>query len=524
MKYIWLVAVREFAENAKTKGFWLGLILLPIMLLIGIRVQAMLKKAIPVRHFIVVDQSDDYGKPIARALRRDLGKQRLEALTSWSSKHAVEGKPVDLDRIPASIEQLKKQLGANPQLLDACSTDAGWELLKQSTRKQIASDAPPIEEPTARFVRVPLPDEVTPDDDPDAIAKALKPYLLQQKQLTVDGEPVDLFAAVIIPKDVRGRTLEDVALAAKKGTELPTVQYWSINLADTDLPGLMQRAIDEEYQRRAYVDKGVNIAAVKKIQDASLPLAKKNPKKREGREDVSMADLIRQWAPIGFVYLLWVAIFTVSQMLLNNTIEEKSNRIIEVLLSSVTARELMWGKLFGIAAVGLTMVAAWIVSFFAILVSHKSQETQMINQVLEVLQTSNLIPYFVVYFLFGFLFYAGIFLSIGSICNTLKEAQNFMGPIMMVMMVPLVTMFFIPKDPNGTLATVLSWIPLYTPFVMMNRTAADPPLFDQVGTIVLMIVSTAVMLWLSAKIFRTGILRSGQPPRLVEVFRWLKSS
>jgi ABC-2 type transport system permease protein len=210
-------------------------------------------------------------------------------------------------------------------------------------------------------------------------------------------------------------------------------------------------------------------------------------------------------------------------MLLNNTIEEKSNRIIEVLLSSVTSHELMMGKLLGIAAVGLTMTGAWILSLMVILNWFRSPETQVVDQVLTVLNTSNLLPLFAVYFLFGYLFYAGIFLAIGSICNTIKEAQNFMGPMMMVMMVPLLAMFFIPKDPNGTLATALSWIPLYTPFVMMNRAAADPPLFDRIGTVILMIASAGAMLWLSAKIFRIGILRTGQPPRLVELFRWIKN-
>jgi len=83
------------------------------------------------------------------------------------------------------------------------------------------------------------------------------------------------------------------------------------------------------------------------------------------------------------------------------------------------------------------------------------------------------------------------------------------------------TMFFIPKDPNGTLATALSWIPIYTPFAMMNRMAADPPLFEVVGTTVLLILTTVAVLWLSGKIFRIGILRTGQPPKVLELFRWI---
>jgi ABC-2 type transport system permease protein len=127
-----------------------------------------------------------------------------------------------------------------------------------------------------------------------------------------------------------------------------------------------------------------------------------------------------------------------------------------------------------------------------------------------------------VYFILGYLMYAGFFLAIGSLCNTIKDAQNLMGPVMIIMIVPLLTMMFIPKDPNGTLATILSWIPLYTPFIMMNRAAADPPMFDMVGTLILLIVSTAGTLWLTGKVFRIGILRTGQPPKIKELWRWMR--
>jgi ABC-type Na+ efflux pump permease subunit len=260
------------------------------------------------------------------------------------------------------------------------------------------------------------------------------------------------------------------------------------------------------------------------VQRTHLPFAELDPKKEAGEEAVSFADKIRQWAPTGFVYLLWIAIFTIAQMLLNNTIEEKSNRIIEVLLSSVTPGELMMGKLGGIAAVGLTMISAWIVSLVGILMLKVSQEAEIAGELLKVLRTSGLLTSFVVYFVLGYLLYAGIFLAIGSLCNTLKEAQNMMGPIMIVMIVPLMTMMFIPKEPNGTLATVLSWVPLYTPFVMMNRAAADPPMVDRVGTLILLVVTTMTVLWLSGRIFRVGILRTGQPPKFMELVRWVKAS
>ena len=109
---------------------------------------------------------------------------------------------------------------------------------------------------------------------------------------------------------------------------------------------------------------------------------------------------------------------------------------------------------------------------------------------------------FLLCFLLGYLIYAGLFLSIGALCNDIKEAQNLQGPMMLIMMVPLFTMIFINRDPHGTLATILTWIPLYTPFTMMNRAAADPPLMEMVGATLLMIATALLLLWSAGRILR----------------------
>jgi ABC-2 type transport system permease protein len=167
-------------------------------------------------------------------------------------------------------------------------------------------------------------------------------------------------------------------------------------------------------------------------------------------------------------------------------------------------------------------VGAWMAALFCILSWKAGGASDIAGQLLTVMKTSNLVPMFSLYFILGYLMYAALILALGSVCNTIKEAQNYMAMITMTMMVPLLTLTFIPKDPNGVLARVLSWIPIYTPFTMMNRAAADPPLFDLVGTMVLLVLSTATALWMAGKIFRIGILRTGQPPKIVEMLRWLK--
>jgi ABC-2 type transport system permease protein len=225
---------------------------------------------------------------------------------------------------------------------------------------------------------------------------------------------------------------------------------------------------------------------------------------------------------VAFVYLLWISLFTVMQMLLTNTIEEKSNRIAEVLLSSVTPNEIMMGKLLGIAGIGLTMVGAWLATVFIAVQLYHGAGAEVIGPAVDAVVASGMIPMFLLCFLLGYLIYAGLFLSIGALCNDIKEAQSFQGPMMLIMMVPLFTMIFINRDPHGTLATILTWIPLYTPFTMMNRAAADPPIAQLVGATLLMIATALLLLWSAGRIFRMAMLRTGNRPKLAEIAQWVR--
>jgi ABC-2 type transport system permease protein len=525
MRFALLVALREYAENVRTKGFWIGIFVFPVLLWISFSAGEWIQKTISVRNFVVVDASGELGPAIDRALERLQRRKEFAALNEWARRNqATKITAEDLERIPAGAQDALSEWGKdNPEALDRFIASGGWEFAQAGVRPYLRPDAPDFVPPRSAFRRVPLPEDVDGSAAPAEVAAALKPYLRGDKQIELDGEPAELFAAVIVPADIFQHVVRPGAPPALGEAERAGVQYWSVNLADEDLKDCIETAVQGEVREREYRSRGMDGSVVSAVQRSHVPFAALDPKKEAGEEAVSLADKIRQWAPVAFVYALWIAIFSISQMLLNNTIEEKSNRIIEVLLSSVTPGELMSGKLIGIACVGLTMLGAWIAALVGILQLKASEQAELATEMLKVLNTSGLLLSFVVYFVLGYLLYASAFLAIGSVCNTLKEAQNMMGPIMLVMVVPIVTMAFIPKEPNGTLARALSWVPIYTPFVMMNRAAADPPLVDRVGTLVLLVASTVLMIALCGRIFRVGVLRTGQPPKLLELLRWVRS-
>ncbi len=510
MRYAFLIAWREYAENIKTKGFWLGLLIFPAILTLSVQLPILLqKKGTPTRHFVITDASGEFAPLIAQAVEREETQRTDQALREFAQQAKVP-------------EPLARFVGTN-HAFDL----AGWKAAQGSNYLTV----PGFVVPRPRFRQVPLPEGVSAKVAPEAAAQQLRPWLRGERQLSVEGHDAPLFAAVMIPAELSGPTKSEAAgRIASKG-----IHYWSENLADNALADLVENTVNTELHRRAYVAQGLDPVTVRDVERIRTPFTTFNPKKAAGEETVGMADRIRQWLPSLFVYLLWVAIFSIAQMLLTSVIEEKSNRIIEVLLSSVTPGELMVGKLAGIASIGLTMLGVWVASLVAVVLwksmgvspSEAAAPSGMAGvpgDVATILRTTWLLPAFGVYFLLGFLFYSGLILALGSTCNTLKEAQSFMGVIVLFLMVPLMMMTYIPRDPNGPIATALSWFPPYTPFIMMNRVTADPPLRDVLGTMALMLICTGFVLWGAGRVFRQGILRTGQPPRLLELLKWIRRS
>jgi ABC-2 type transport system permease protein len=218
--------------------------------------------------------------------------------------------------------------------------------------------------------------------------------------------------------------------------------------------------------------------------------------------------------PFFFSFLMFIGVFGTNQHMLTSVIEEKNSRVMEVLLSAVSPFQLMAGKIFGLAAVGIVLVVAWGGTAMSVAIARG----------LMAVMPPILMVYFVIYFILGFLLISSFLAAIGSACNTMKEAQTLMGPITMLLVIPLVIWFYIAQYPDGVLAVSLSFIPPITPTIMILRLVANPDTarWQIVATILLLAASVPVVMWASAKVFRTGILMYGKPPSLRELFRWLQ--
>ena len=141
------------------------------------------------------------------------------------------------------------------------------------------------------------------------------------------------------------------------------------------------------------------------------------------------------------------------------------------------------------------------------------------------LLSPDIVGYFVVYFVLGFLLVASLFAAFGSACNTVKEAQNLTGPLTIIFVIPMVAWVYIIQNPVSSISTVLSFIPPMTPMVMILRIAARPdlPVIEIALSLLVLLVSVLAVVWLAARVFRVGVLMYGKPPGLKEIVRWLRS-
>jgi len=214
--------------------------------------------------------------------------------------------------------------------------------------------------------------------------------------------------------------------------------------------------------------------------------------------------------------LMFMGIMFGGQGLMTSTVEEKSSRVVEVLLASVSPIELMSGKLIAQLGVGLMIIAIYVgLGLFAL--------TQF---ALFGLVDPFLLVYLVIFFIITYLVYGALMLAIGAAVNQMAEAQSLMGPVMMLLMVPYVLSPIIGRAPNSTIAVVLSFVPPINTFVMMSRLASDspPPLWQVAVTILVGLAAAAGTVWFAAKVFRIGLLMHGKPPTFMTLVKWARAA
>lgn len=221
-----------------------------------------------------------------------------------------------------------------------------------------------------------------------------------------------------------------------------------------------------------------------------------------------------------FVMILYMAIFSWGVTISRSIVEEKGSRVIEVLLSSLTPRDLMLGKLVGVGLAGMTQLSIWAVVGLAMSGYAATSAVAMLSS-FEI--PPAVFGYLMLYFLLGFLLYSALFMTVGAACSTEQDAQQFQGLITLPMIVPLMTLMLLIQNPASTFAVVLSLIPLFAPMMMLARIILlEPPMWQILLSIALLLATIYLSIIFAARVFRVGILIYGKRPNLRELIHWYK--
>ena len=284
--------------------------------------------------------------------------------------------------------------------------------------------------------------------------------------------------------------------------------------------------------------------AIKKAQSTvNISLAKAS-----GEQSVKGLNEIKIAIGGGFGYLIMMFIIIYGNMVMRSVIEEKTNRIIEIIISSVKPFQLMIGKIIGTSLAGILQFVIWAVIglslmfaaslFFGVnvgptakvppeLMQQAQQEfagtAQMYIKELWNLPIANILFGFVIYFIGGYFLYSSFYAAIGAAVDNQTDSQQFLLPIIMPLMLSVYVGFFsVIHDPHGTIAVVFSMIPLTSPIVMLMRIPFGVPLWQIAISVTLLFATFFGVVWFAAKIYRVGILMYGKKPTWKELYKWLK--
>ncbi len=306
---------------------------------------------------------------------------------------------------------------------------------------------------------------------------------------------------VVLPKDV---------LSESKA------EYYSKSV--TDFEGI--RAVDRAVEKAVFA-KRIGAAGIDPARIAALtkPLDLKRLRVSEEGEHEDKG--VSFFLSLILVMMIYVGTLMWGQIVMTGVIEEKSNRVVEVIVSSTTPRNLLFGKLVGVGGAGLLQFSIWILGLVG--VSAASGSLAFLSGLDLPALNPVLIAAFPIFFLLGFFLYASLYAAIGSAVNTIQEAQNFIFPVMLPIIMAMVCWPVVMRAPDSTLSVVLSLIPFMTPILMFLRMSVlMPPVWQIALSVVLTSLTIALVIWVAARIYRVGILMYGKPPNFPEMLRWVR--
>lgn len=323
-----------------------------------------------------------------------------------------------------------------------------------------------------------------------------------------------------------------------------SIQFFSQETPSMVLISSLENNLEKKLEKEKMLQLNIDL---KKLEQSDLNVDIKLSN-YSGEKSSKLVNGIKIALGMGAGYIIMMFIIVYGAMVMRSVIEEKTSRIVEVIISSVKPFQLMMGKVIGTAGAGLLQFFIWAVLMFLMLVAGSYffgmdsmasvQTAQIPTDQMEAIATNDaqfalseilklplfsMFIWFILFFLGGYLLYSSIYAAIGSAVDNETDTQQFMMPVIMPLMIGVYVGFAtVINDPHGTVATVFSMIPFTSPIVMLMRIPFGVPLWQIALSLFLLILTFLAVIWLAAKIYRVGILMYGKKVNYKELYKWLK--
>jgi ABC-2 type transport system permease protein len=363
-----------------------------------------------------------------------------------------------------------------------------------------------------------------------ALAESLSKRAVEKKatqfQVTVDAPQTDAEAQrAALDKRVLGGEIDSwlwispALLLTDDSPGAGKVEYHAKSVSNFMTQEILDRSLSEVVRRTRFAAAGFDADQIAKLA-AGVEITTLKVSETGSRGENGMAGLMVAYF---LFFILYISLLMYGQQVMNGVLEEKSSRVVEVLVSSVQPFELMMGKFLGIGGAGLSQLGIWLGSFAIISAPGVVATMAWLPDGGMPTLSLAVIVNFLLFFVLGFFLYATFYGALGAAFNNVQEAQQAAGAMGFIFAVPAMLALPVINDPDSTLAVVASLIPPLTPLLMMLRIVVKMPPLWQVGlSYVLCLAFTVFMVWLCSRIYRIGILMYGKKPTFQELWRWLR--
>ena len=494
MRNILLVATREFRQVVALKSFWLTLMLIPIALALGPIIGESLNDDDPSR-VVVIDRSGGTARAALEArFAFEQDQQVLAELSRYVRRHGLEA--ADPDAVWAAHDKWY-----TPADVAAFRQSGGLDAALAKIDRIKREETPAFDPPAALY---------TLADPTPALAKAEGPALQAEvDRLLKAGD-----------KAAEADRADLVVLIGARYPADPTIRLWANERPRDSFVTPLQDTLTVDLRQRLLTKAGVSPDAARAVQGATPSIEVTTPPPGGGAKE---AMLVRSIVPLALAYILMMGLMLSGSWMLQGSIEERSKKLLESVLACITPEELMYGKLLGALAIGLSMLTVWLGTGAVVAFATHGAIADLIRPALAPVTSAQAIATLIFFFVAGYIAISILFVAIGAIADTMSDAQGYLMPVLLGILLPVTFLLqAIIAGNSGPMVQILTWVPIWTPFAVLARLGTGIGIVEVIGAAVVLSAFIAIEVLFLGRLFRASLLAQGQKPGLKQLIARLR--